>query len=409
MQLQEELQIRKQRGAQIAKEGRVILRGHKWIVPSQNTTKKYEVKLLMNKQTCSCLDYQLRERKYKHIFAVEMTVERQIDSQGNVTFSKRITYSQKWSAYDKSQQEEKARFLELLSDLIQDVEEPSYTFGRPRIPIRDLLFASGLKVYTQFSLRRFISDLKTAKDSGFVSTSPCFASVGHFMEREDITPILKSLIYLSAMPLQEVETKFAIDSSGFRTSRYNEYLRVKHNLQLSKEHAWVKAHVCCGVKTNIVTAVEVKEGYSADINEFRQLAVTTHDTGFTIDEMSADKAYLSRANFDVIDQLGGTAFIPFKKNAIARAGRAGLWKKMYHYFALNRDDYLKHYHLRSNVETTFSMIKAKFSEMLKSKSYTAQVNELLLKILCHNIVVLIHEVNELGIKADFQRQLPQGI
>lgn len=73
-----------------------------------------------------------------------------------------------------------------------------------------------------------------------------------------------------------------------------------------------------------------------------------------------------------------------------RLGSA-IWRKMYHYVQLNRDEFLKHYHL-SNVESTFAMLKAKFSDLLRSKNRTAQVNELLLKILCHNIVVINNEV-----------------
>jgi hypothetical protein len=38
------------------------------------------------------------------------------------------------------------------------------------------------------------------------------------------------------------------------------------------------------------------------------------------------------------------------------------------------------------------MIKKKFGETLKSKNWTSQVNELLCKIICHNICVLIHEM-----------------
>jgi hypothetical protein len=36
------------------------------------------------------------------------------------------------------------------------------------------------------------------------------------------------------------------------------------------------------------------------------------------------------------------------------------WKRMYHLFAFQRDTFLSRYHQRSNVETTFSMIKAKY-------------------------------------------------
>ena len=48
------------------------------------------------------------------------------------------------------------------------------------------------------------------------------------------------------------------------------------------------------------------------------------------------------------------------------------------------------------------MVKAKFGEKLKSKNFTAQKNELLCKFIAHNIVVLIHEMYELGVKVDFQ-------
>jgi transposase len=64
---------------------------------------------------------------------------------------------------------------------------------------------------------------------------------------------------------------------------------------------------------------------------------------------------------------------------------------------MNRDQFLAHYHKRSNVEATFSAIKRVFGDSVRSKSDTARVNEVLLKILCHNIRCLIHEARELGV------------
>ena len=57
---------------------------------------------------------------------------------------------------------------------------------------------------------------------------------------------------------------------------------------------------------------------------------------------------------------------------------------MYHLFAYRRDDFLSHYHKRSNVETVFAMMKAKFGETLLSKSEVAQTNEVLAKVIAHN-------------------------
>ena len=66
---------------------------------------------------------------------------------------------------------------------------------------------------------------------------------------------------------------------------------------------------------------------------------------------------------------------------------------------------MEHYHKRSNVESTFSMIKAKFGHNLRSKSRTAQINEVLCKVLCHNICCVIQSMHELGIEADFSEKL----
>ena len=47
------------------------------------------------------------------------------------------------------------------------------------------------------------------------------------------------------------------------------------------------------------------------------------------------------------------------------------------------------------------MLKAKFGDVLRPKSDMAQVNELLCKVLCHNICCLIQDMHELGIEPDF--------
>jgi hypothetical protein len=52
------------------------------------------------------------------------------------------------------------------------------------------------------------------------------------------------------------------------------------------------------------------------------------------------------------------------------------------------------------------MMKRKFGDGLRSKTDVAMVNETLCKILCHNLVVLIHEMCELGIDPVFWSESP---
>ena len=74
---------------------------------------------------------------------------------------------------------------------------------------------------------------------------------------------------------------------------------------------------------------------------------------------------------------------------------------MFHRFTLRQADFNRHYHLRSNVETCSHMIKAKFGDKLRAKSDTAMVNEALVKVLCHNVCVLIRAMYALGISPVF--------
>jgi hypothetical protein len=54
------------------------------------------------------------------------------------------------------------------------------------------------------------------------------------------------------------------------------------------------------------------------------------------------------------------------------------------------------------------MLKRKFGDALRRKTDTAMVNETLCKVFCHNIVVLIHEMYELGIDPTFWNQSAVG-
>lgn len=47
------------------------------------------------------------------------------------------------------------------------------------------------------------------------------------------------------------------------------------------------------------------------------------------------------------------------------------------------------------------MVKAKFGGAVRTKTPAAQVNEVLMKLLCHNIVVLIQSMYELGVEPLF--------
>lgn len=397
---------REQRGLAIAARCRIARKGGVWLVPSQSGHGRYTVSPDASEPHCSCPDHETRGVKCKHIFAVEFVIQREQNPDGSTTVTETVTvqetvrrtYPQNWRAYNEAQTNEKDRFLGLLGELCSGVHEPIHPLpGRPRLPIQDALFAACFKVYSTFSGRRFMSDLRDAEAKGFIRKAPHFNSIFNYLENPALTPILKAMIEESARPLSAVEQDFAADSSGFSTSRFVRWFDQKYGV-VRQQHEWVKVHLMCGVRTNIVTAVEIRGRLAQDSPLLPELVTATRKN-FTLREVSADKAYGSLSNYAVIDQAGATPYIAFK--SIHTGAGGGLWQRMFHYFQFRREEFLTHYHKRSNVESTFSMIKAKFRYHVRSKTDVAMVNEVLCKIVCHNICCLIQESCELGIDATF--------
>ena len=396
---------RQQRGLMIAALSKITKKNDDWIVPSQSGKGRYTVHLDPEKPTCTCPDHETRDCKCKHIFAVEYVIQRERNGDGTttvtegvrVTAMKRTTYRQDWPAYNEAQTNEKSQFQILLRDLCSGIENPPHTKGRRPLPLSDAVFAVTFKIYSTFSGRRFISDLTDAQVKGYISEVPHFNSIFNYLENPMLGPILTSLITQSSLPLKSVEEDFAVDSTGFTTARFVPWYDHKYGVT-RQEHDWVKCHLMCGVKTNVVTAVEIHGRDASDTKILPSLVETTAKN-FKMEEVSADKGYSSVNNTKVIASHGAIPFIAFKNSATG--SRGGLWQKMYHFFSFKRDEFLAHYHKRSNVESTISMIKAKFRDHVRSKTDTAMKNEVLCKVLCHNICCLIHAMYELGISPEF--------
>lgn len=370
---------------------------HIWLVPSQSSDKVYFVD---DKFVCNCPDAETHKTTCKHAHALRYYLQIEKDTPKGTEKTKiPLTHKQAWEVYNKAQTSEIKLFDELLKDIVESVEEPPQTFGRPRLSLKEIVFCSVQKVYSQLSARRSASLFGNAVEREQIKHAPHFNSVSKLLNRVDLEPLLHKILDLTAQPLITVEDSFAIDSSGFRTTSYNEYANQKYNLK--RQHKWLKAHISVGVKTNVITSAEITDGDGADSPQFVPLVKTTAQNGFNIREMTADKAYSSRDNLEAVAQVGGQAYIPFRSNATGKSRGSALWWKMFLYFQLNQEDFMKHYHKRSNVESTFNMIKAKLGDKLKSKNFVAQKNELLCKLIAHNIIVLIHEIHELGIKPDF--------
>ena len=321
-------------------------------------------------------------------------------------FGEKRTYPQDWSAYNKAQMKEKILLINILNELLDHIPfQEVHEVGRNPIPTRDKIFYLTLQAYNIKSSRRCIADLELCKQLKFIEKTPHFNTVLKCLNDTTLETYFKHLINVSGLPLQQVETDFAVDASGFSTSQFDrwfDYRWGKTEKVEGKNRIWRKAHLTCGVKTNIISAINITQKNRGDCPEFENLVKNTKKI-FDVKEVSADKAYSSRHNLAIVSQLGGIAYIPFRENTGGRPKGPWIWRKMFDMYATHREEFMMHYHKRSNVETTFSMLKKKFGDYLRTKHEVSQNNEILAKCLAHNICVLIQEMLELGIEIDFKK------
>lgn len=370
-----------------------------WFVPSQSGSGRYSVVEHNNEKHCSCPDHEMGH-KCKHIFAVEYVIQRELFEDGTVTETrsvtvteKRVTYPQAWASYNAAQVNESKYFQILLADLCKTLPAPEPKPGRPKTKPADAAFAAIFKVYSTMSARRFMGDMTTAKEEGHVSKIPAFNTILDWFDTDEATAVLEDFVTQSALPLAGVEDSFAIDATGFSGCRYVRWYDEKYG-QSKQEIAWIKLHAVIGTKTNAVVAVKITNKFGADPTQLPSLA---HDTAMTFNmkELSADKAYATQKNCEAVEALGAQFYPAFKRSASGKAG--GAYGRTYHLMQLNREEYDRHYHKRSNAESAFSSIKRKFGAELKSKTDRAMKNECIAKIVAYNVTCVIAAMYELGV------------
>jgi transposase len=396
------MDLRQLKALEIAARQKIAFEGGVWLVPSQSSPNKMYRVTLGEQLRCDCDDFQLHHQACKHVIAAQIVCAREHSGKAPEIVSDAVpvrpTYKQNWPLYNEAQQTEKYRFRMLLFELCRGLPDPPQPgSGRRRTAMADMVFACALKVFTTVSSRRFACDLADAHQRGYLSNLMNSVSVCSYLENDLLTPVLQDLIVRSSLPLRAIETTFAPDSSGFSTSRFVRWFDEKYGRERS-EHDWVKAHIMTGVKTNVVTAVEIHDRDAADSPQFKPLLQTTA-RNFTVKEVPADKAYSSLDNVEAVAALDAFPAIAFKVNATGGVG--GAFERLFYYYSFHREEFLKIYHKRSNVESTFSMVKAKFGDAVRSKTDTAMKNEVLCKFLCHNICCVIMSQIELGIEPVF--------
>lgn len=230
---------------------------------------------------------------------------------------------------------------------------------------------------------------------------PCFKTLCNYRADSGLKNILDDLIEESSKPLAKIEHDFVTDMSGIRTSLFSSWYSIRAKKK-TKKRDHIKDHITTGVKSNIVTAIDVLIESGKD-NVIMRKHVDKTSTNFKINEWSGDGMYWCKLNCKKVVEVGGKPYFKVHKNWSGRSRGGFDWKEMNLEFEKCEEEYKKHYHKRSNVESTFHMKKMLHGDKVYSKLNSAKINEEILRWICHNQTVLNRAKHEWGIIPPFMK------
>ena len=299
------------------------------------------------------------------------------------------------SLYNKIQETEFLNFFEFVRHLTNYVCK-----GRKMKSMINCLLI--IHKFPNLSLRRARGFLLLLKRFGVISSDiPCFKTLSNYREESSLQIILDRLIEESSKPLSIIEHDFATDATGIRTKLFSSWYSLRCKKEIKKrDHLTI--HITTGVKSNIVTALNVELKSGNDNKIFREHVDKTVNN-FAAQEFSGDGRYWSKDNCRKVDEVGAKPYFKVWKNWSGKSKGCMPWKLMNVEFKNNPEEYGKHYHKRSNVESTNMSKKMLHGSMVYSRLPSARVNEETLRWINHNLNVLNRAKHQWGITPTFMR------
>src|ERR1700679_4372288 len=87
------MDLREQRGMELAATRIIRKKKGVWMVPSQSGNNMYEVQIMSETLSCTCLDHETRGVKCKHIYAATFVMQRKEYADGGTKIPETLTVS----------------------------------------------------------------------------------------------------------------------------------------------------------------------------------------------------------------------------------------------------------------------------------------------------------------------------
>ena len=161
-------------------------------------------------------------------------------------------------------------------------------------------------------------------------------------------------------------------------------------------HEYVKLHAAIEMKNRAIINFHFTRTNVHEITQLEKLLQPLYE----FNHVYADSGYLSVNNCRVIVSKGGTPFIRPKKTTTGHGTYnqkqmyGNPFTDMIQSYNQNREDWMKKYHQRSNIEAVFSSLKRRLGGFVTSIKRNIQQIEIALKIIVYNLMILVRKIVE---------------
>jgi hypothetical protein len=284
-------------------------------------------------------------------------------------------------------EKEKSCFLNCMCNFLDSLEfEKEQVNGRPRANEREIIKNLLVMSYNSMSYRRAISDIKILYNEGLISEKISRTTLNDYSNNEKSIEVLERLIQLSATYFKETEDTLIVDSSWFSEKMYLGGYKKVHSDKMGLTYTR-KIHIGILKNSRVICYAKATAGIRHDCPVFKDILSNSVKL-FDLKYCLGDAGYLSKDNYILCEDHGIKAFLNFKKNNTSSKGRSALWKQQIDIWRNKPKIWHESYRFRVLVESTFSTIKRKFGNYLRSKNQSSRDVEMLLKCLCYNLCVI---------------------
>lgn len=296
-----------------------------------------------------------------------------------------------------SLEQERALFIATCSDFIDNTVKRVHSFeGRPTTDYPDILKCLLIQSWNGLSYRRVASDLLIVKTFGLIFDIPKKSTLCKYMSNPALTAELEHLIQESAFPFLNTDHTLIVDSTWFALKMYSGGHNRKPTAEGDKKanipplEKCKKLHIGCLATSKIIAFAKASPGTANDSPFFKDIISTVCTNGFMISKCLADAGYMSKDNYALCQELNvKQVFIDFRSNVTGKHPKSKAFRDAFNLYTNQPDVWHEDYRYRVLIESVFSVIKRKFLNWLRTKSETAQYNEMLLKVLCYNLTILV--------------------